>query len=65
MQTKSTHGGKRTGSGRPKGEPHTIISFRVKSEMAFEIKNTISKWLKDIQNDVVFTTKNNYLCEIN
>jgi len=45
----SKWGGKRPGSGRPKGEPHTIISFRVKSEMAAEIKQTINKWLKDLE----------------
>jgi len=51
MESTKQRGGKREGSGRPKGEPTTILTFRVKSEMAAEIKSTISKWLKDIQNE--------------
>ena len=47
---KKQRGGKRPGAGRPKGKPHTVISFRVKTEWATEIKKTIDKWLNDLES---------------
>ena len=46
METKK-RGGTREGSGRPKGEPHTIISFRVKTKKAIELKNQIKKLIEN------------------
>jgi hypothetical protein len=36
-------GGKRKGSGRPKGEPTTTIAFRVKAKYAEELKKKIKE----------------------
>lgn len=44
---KPTHGGKREGSGRPKGEPTKTLSYRVPLKLADKIdkavKNLIAK----------------------
>lgn len=41
MESQKQRGGARPGSGRPKGQPHSIISFRVPTEKATELKNKI------------------------
>jgi hypothetical protein len=45
-----THGGKRTGAGRPKKEPTVTISFRVRTDLALEIKEQVQKLINEIQN---------------
>jgi len=37
-------GGKRIGAGRPKGEPTTTISVRIKLNQAEELKSLINAW---------------------
>jgi len=48
MKTTPTHGGTRPGSGRPKGEPTTTISFRVKTRFAERIKKIIFSEIKKL-----------------
>jgi len=45
---KATHGGKRTGSGRPKKEPTTTINFRVPVSHKDELKKLLSDYLKKV-----------------
>lgn len=42
-------GGKRTGAGRPKSEPTTTISFRVKTKHVEELKKKFKNLIK-LQN---------------
>ena len=41
-------GGKRTGAGRPKGEPTTTIAFRVKTKHVEELKKKIKELIKEM-----------------
>jgi hypothetical protein len=40
-------GGKRPGSGQPKKEPTTVLSFRVEKEGSIELKNELLKVIKN------------------
>jgi hypothetical protein len=46
METKSTWGGLRPGSGRPRKEKTVTLSFRVKESEAKQIKSQILKIIK-------------------
>jgi hypothetical protein len=46
-----THGGRRLGSGRPKGEPTTTVSVRVKTKWAVKIKQVIAAEIKRLEGD--------------
>lgn len=45
------HGGVRTGAGRPKGEPTTTVSVRVKTKWAAKIKKVITAEIKRLEGD--------------
>lgn len=45
------HGGVRIGAGRPKGEPTTTISVRVKTKWAAKIKKVIAAEIKRLEGD--------------
>ena len=47
----NTHGGKREGSGRPKGKPTVTISFRVPVRHAKTIKNKVNKIIDQYDNN--------------
>jgi len=46
-----THVGRRLGSGRPKGEPTTTVSVRVKTKWAVKIKQVIAAEIKRLEGD--------------
>lgn len=50
MESTNQRGGTRPGAGRPRKEPTTILTFRVRSEWAAEIKQTVKKWIKDLES---------------
>ncbi len=45
------HGGVRSGAGRPKGEPTTTVSVRVKTKWAAKIKKVIAAEIKRLEGD--------------
>jgi hypothetical protein len=45
--TKPKRGGARPGAGRPRGEPHKTISFRIPAKHSDVIKNYLTKLLQD------------------
>jgi len=47
---KKTHGGKRLGSGRPKGEETVVITFRVPKKKKKVLKALIKQYLKKLLN---------------
>jgi hypothetical protein len=47
MKTKQTRGGKRKGSGRPKGEPTKTISVRVPEKHYPELKDLLNNTVND------------------
>lgn len=48
---KETRGGQREGAGRPKGEPTTTVSVRVKTKWAAKIKKVIAAEIKRLEGD--------------
>lgn len=42
-----TKGGKRKGAGRPKGEPTTTVSFRVKTYLSDDIKRIVKDFINN------------------
>ena len=51
MRKKETRGGHREGAGRPKGEPTTTVSVRVKTKWAAKIKKVIAAEIKRLEGD--------------
>ena len=47
---KHAHGGKRTGSGRPKGSVETKV-IRVPVELVLQVKKLIDDYKKEVHND--------------
>ncbi len=43
-----THGGKREGSGRPKGKPTKTLSYRVPLKLAAKIDKAIRKIISEL-----------------
>lgn len=48
---KENRGGQREGAGRPKGEPTTTLSVRVKTKWAAKIKKAIAAEIKRLEGD--------------
>jgi hypothetical protein len=49
MEKKKQRGGKRVGSGRPRCQPTSIITFRVPDKWKDEIVATVNDWIRDIR----------------
>ncbi len=50
-ETKQNWGGQRNNAGRPKGEPTTTVSVRVKTKWAAKIKKVIAAEIKRLEGD--------------
>lgn len=48
---KQAWGGQRNNAGRPKGEPTTTVSVRVKTKWAAKIKKVIAAEIKRLEGD--------------
>ena len=48
---KPSWGGQRVNAGRPKGEPTTTVSIRVKTKWAAKIKKAIAAEIKRLEGD--------------
>jgi len=50
MAVKSTRGGKRAGAGKPKGEPHRTVSFRIPDHLREEFKARVRLLIKELKS---------------
>lgn len=57
---KPKRGGARPGAGRPRGEPHKTISFRVPAKHSQIIKNYLTKLLQDELHRKTETNSNHH-----